>query len=272
MLFHNTQTDDNGVNLDRKGIDNERVEDNEFGMIPFKAIVVAYYAKSQMVDVVYYRDGGTAPLSGVDVYGDHGDLLGSLTTPDLAIEKTTEGYNLDPPTDPDRVEIGERKNNIECLVQRTVDGFATSQFRALHEDNPLWLNSKPGRKIISYADGSYYVHDKDGNSEFVHPGGLRIKIGDSPGSIVMEDDMPVHSGNKSSYPSKTNYLIEHPLLSAKIGFDDTGKIISENSVGKVGVKIGEIIDEINKIIVVEGTSPDVAALTILKTEILGILG
>lgn len=289
MLHHNTQTDHHGVNLDRINFDNERVYNKDFGAIPFKAIVVAYYGKSQMIDVVYPRDGGTGFLSGIEVYGNHGDLLGSITTPDIGIEKTVDGYNLDPPDNPDRVEIGERKNSVECMVQRTVDGFAALGFRAVHEDNPLWLNSKAGRTITSYSDGSYYVHDKDGNSEFVHPGGLRIKIGDSPDPIVMEDAMPVHKNNKTKYADSTNYIIEHPKLSAKIGFTpdgaifiensegkmgvtDAGKITVENSSGKLGVKIGGIIDEINKIIVAQGTGPDVAALETLKTEILEILG
>lgn len=267
MLFHNTQTDENGVNLDRSGIDNERVEDNDFGMVPFKAIVVAYYGKSQFVDVVYYRDGGTAFLSGVEVYGDHGDLLGSITTPDIGIEKTDEGYNLDPPHDPDRVEIGERKNNIECLVQRTVDGFAALGFRALHEDNPMWLNSKAGRTLTSYSDGSYKVSDKDGNHEFVHCSGLREKIGDSPDKIELEDDMPFHLNNINKYLTETNYIVEHPL-GAKTGFDNTGKLIAENLAGKLGTDVLiAIIDEILKIVVTFGTGPDPVALGLLKVKI-----
>lgn len=271
MKFHNTQTDQHGVNLDRLNADNERIYNKDFGSIPFRAIVVAYYGKSQMVDVIYPRDGGTGFLSGVDVYGNHGDLLGELTTPDLAVEKSEDGYNIDPPQSGERVEIGERKNNIECIVQRTTDGFCTSQFRSLHESNPMWLNSKAGRTIRSYSDGSYYVCDKDGNSEFVHPGGLRIKIGDSPDTIVMEADMPVHKNNQAKYPATTNYLVEHPALSGKIGFDSSGKLIAENSVGKLGDDVLiAIIDEILKIITNGGTNPDPIALGLIKTKIEGM--
>lgn len=267
MREHSTQTDKHGVNLDRINYDNERVSDKEFGIVSFKAIVVAYYGKSQMVDVSYVRDGNLGFLSGVEVYGDHGDLLGAITTPDIGIEKTDEGYNLDPPHDPDRVEIGERKNNIECLVQRTVDGFAALGFRALHEDNPLWLNSKPGRKLMSYADGSYSVQDKDGNHEFVHCSGLRIKVGDSPDKIEMEDDMPFHLNNINKYLTKTNYIIEHPF-GAKTGFDEVGRLIAENVAGKVGTDVLiAIIDEILKIVVTFGTGPDPIALGLLKAKI-----
>lgn len=268
MREHPTQTDKHGVNLDRINYDNERVSDKEFGIVSFKAIVVAYYGKSQMVDVSYVRDGNLGFLSGVEVYGDHGDLLGAITTPDIGIEKTDEGYNLDPPESSDRVEIGERKNNIECIVHRTVDGFAALGFRALNEDNPMWLNSKAGRTITAYSDGAYYVHDKDGNSEFVHPGGLRIKIGDSPDPIVLEDDMGVHQANKSKYPTKTHYIIEHPALSAKIGFDNTGKLLAENSAGKLGTDVLiAIIGEIKKIIVNNGTGPDIPLLEAIEVLI-----
>ena len=270
MKFHNTQTDQHGVNLDRLNADDERIYNKDFGSIPFRAIIVAYYGKSQMVDVIYPRDGGTGFLSGVDVYGNHGDLLGELTTPDIAVEKSEDGYNIDPPQSGGRVEIGERKNNIECIVQRTTDGFCTSQFRSLHESNPMWLNSKAGRTIRSYSDGSYYVCDKDGNSEFVHPGGLRIKIGDSPDTIVMEADMPVHKNNQAKYPTKTHYLIEHPA-GAKFGIDNTGKLISENGIGKVGTDILIAIHGIIEGIITNGgTNPNPTLLATLKTKIEGM--
>ncbi len=267
MLFHSTQANRHGVNLDRVGNDNHRVSDKDFGIIPFRAIVVAYYSKSQMVDVVYPRDGGTGFLSGVDVYGNHGSLLGTVVNPDLAVEKTDDGYNLDPKPSDTRTEIGEQRNNVECLVQRTVDGFATSEFRALNEANPLWLNGKAGRRISAYSDGSYYIQDNDGNSEFVHCSGFKITIGSS---INLEDPMPINKTNAAN--TAISYIVEHPLLSAKMGLDTSGKLIAENSSGKVGVKIGAIIDEINKIIVAQGTGPDTGALNTLKAEILEILG
>jgi len=277
--YHQTQSDRHGVHYDRLSPENNHVSDKDFGIIPFRAIVVAYYGKSQMVDVIYQREGSIGFLSGVDVYGSHGNLLGTLETPDIGAEesKLEYGYNLDPIKNPDKVEIGESKNNIECLVKKTTDGFATSEFRALNEDNPLWMNAKKGRKITSYADGSYKVSDKDGNIEFVHVSGFRIKIGDSVDPIVLDDKMGVHQLNKANYVGKTNYLVEHPL-GGKTGFDPTGKLIAENSIGKVGVDILEasideivkVIDEIVKIIVAQGTGPDIAALTLIKTSLTAI--
>lgn len=266
------QVDEHGNNADRKFLQNQHIEDKEFGRIPFPAIVVAYYAKAQKVDVVYPQMGGLGFISDVDVYGSHGDLLGVLETPDIAVEKTDTGYNLDPDLDDNNVETNDHKNNIECLVKKTTDGYATSEFRALHETSPLWMNAQKGRRMQSFSDGSYSVQDKDGNHEFVHCSGLRIKIGDSEATIAMDDDMPVNTGNVSAMTSNTTLTIFHPEVDAKLGFDKTGKIIIETATGKLGAKIGAFIDEVNKIIVAQGTGPDVGALAQLKIDILEILG
>lgn len=51
----------------------------------------------------------------------------------------------------------------------------------------------------------------------------------------------------------------------------TGKIAIKKGTDTLGDLIGKVIDEVNKIVVMQGTSPNVPSLTALKTKIKNIL-
>lgn len=189
-------------------VHNSKVDDS----LPFPALVTAWYPNSQTIDVIRPDRDRAVEYRGVEVYGNFFDETGTIQCPKLAVNYKTDGYST--VRDADQMNSASEKyvlpNNIQALVKKTTTGYASSEFRFLTPDSSMINNIKAGRKIVRHDDGSYYIHDEDGNMQFKHPSGLNFRIGKSTADITLETPFPEHEKNNADYGNEIFLKVEHP--------------------------------------------------------------
>lgn len=261
---------------------------------PFVALVTAYYPKSQTIDVNRPTRFGQTVSETVIVFGDFFQATGMIQSPKIATTFDADGFSTirkpeqKLPTSDEYV----LDNNITALVFKTDFGYVTSSFRFLDKDSPMLNNSKPGRKITRHDDGSTSIHDEDGNYQFTHPSGLNIRAGSSVDDIELDEPFPPHEKNVLDYA--TGIIAEIKVPSAigviKLTLDGaggtkldhpTGSVFEYDAAGLLEVTsstsenlktiINAINGEVQKIVVANGTSPDVAALIQLQADLALVL-
>ncbi len=269
---HYTSSDEEGNIREMSRKDTGQLEHQSHNL-PFPAIVTAWYPKSQTIDVNMPTRFGQTVSEKVIVYGDFFQSTGVIQAPKIAVTLGEDGYSTI--REPDQKNPVSTKyvldNNIEALVFKTSVGYAASSFRFLTFDSPLLNNVKPGRKITRHDDGSYYIQDEDGNMQFKHPSGLNIRIGNSTSDIDLDEDFPDHEKNVLAYNSQVILRVEHPT-GAIFEYDNAGLLEVTGATSKnLKIIIDSFIDEVAKIIVLNGTGPDVTALNLLKTDLTFLL-
>lgn len=281
-------------NTDRSGNfrDISREREGYFGVeskdLPFPALVTAWYPKSQTMDVIRPTEIGSIEYEGVVVYGNFFEETGTIQTPKLATVLKEDGYTTirdENQKDKDSEEYV-LNTHIEAIVYKTSVGYAANAFRFLGPESSMLNNIKEGRKITRHDDGSLYIHDEDGNMQFVHPSGLNIKIGNSIDDIELEEDFPPHEKNVTDYDGEIIIDITAPSAAGDvdISLDGNGSIKLDHPGGSVfevdatgkfdmsnsTISLKKINDDMNDIvaaiIVAEGVGPDTAKLTTLKTQ------
>lgn len=179
-----------------KGINND---------LPFPAIVTAWHAKSQTIEVVRPTPNGSIYYDSIAVYGNFFEAAGTIQGPKIATTLKDDGFTTfrdDEQVDPtsDKYVLD---NHIEAIVFPVSVGnkiaYAAQSFRFLTENSPLLNNVKEGRKITRHDDGSVYIHDDDGNFQYTHPSGLNIKVGSSIDDIELDEPFPPHEKNIADY-------------------------------------------------------------------------
>jgi len=211
---------------------------------PFAALVTAWHPKSQTIDVIVPVQYGNVELDEITVYGDFFESTGTIYTPKIATEKGSEGYttayneNIQGDPTSDKYVLN---NHIEALIFKTNSGeYATNSFRFLSANSQMLNNVKEGRKIIRHDDGSFSVHDEDGNYQFKHPSGLKVRIGDVDDDIELDEQFDEHLKNKTAYASGIKAFVEYPL-GGKLGYDDDGKIFLSNPIGSVKEEVLDVM-------------------------------
>ena len=185
-------------------------------LLPFPALVTAWFSKSQTINVIRPVKNGEIVYEGVVIYGDFFEATGTIQGPKIATKLKGDGYTV--VIDKDQKDKTSSEyvldNHIEALVCPMRVGdiimYSASSFRFLNADSPLLSNAKSGRKITRHDDGSIYIHDEDGNIQFKHPSGINIRIGDSFDDIDLEEDFPPHEKNVDRYSSGIKTRIEIP--------------------------------------------------------------
>lgn len=181
--------------------------------MPFPALVTAWFPKSQTMNVVVPTRFGQTIFEGVVIYGNFFEATGSIQGPKIGTQKKDDGYTtiLEEDQKDSTSNNYVLDNHIEALVFKTSVGYAASCFRFLNPDSPMLNNVKYGRKITRHDDGSYFIHDDDGNFQFKHPSGLDIKVGDSVDDIELDTPFPEHEKNKQAYAGGLKAKIEIPI-------------------------------------------------------------
>lgn len=245
--YHKPKVDSQG-NYRDKGRDQEgylrKVNDD----IPFPALVTAWYPKSQTIDVARPVQNGIIEYDSVIVYGGFFDSIGTIHTPDIATEKKEFNYTLARDSNSDKADPTSEKyvlnNHIEALVFKISVGntfaFASNSFRFVNPDSVLLNNAKKGRRITRLSDGSYYIHDSDGNIQLRHPSGLNLRIGDSTTDIDLDIPFPSHGRNSVEYGGEIAVKLDHPS-GTNFEVTKTGTL-NASSVESINL---EAIDEIN---------------------------
>jgi len=290
---HHGNTDENGNYGDRSRKKDGYLEGINKDL-PFAAIVTAWHPKSQTIEVVRPIPNGNINYDSVVVYGDFFEATGTIQTPKIATTLKDDGYTTyrdfeqkDPTSDKYVLE-----NHIEAIVFPVSVGnkveYAAQNFRFLTADSPLLNNIKEGRKISRHDDGSTTIHDEDGNYQFTHPSGLNVRVGNSIDDIELDEPFPPHEKNELDYIAGvvTEIKVPSAIGEVKLSLDGTGAVSLEHPSGSVfvydvaglldltsstGENLKTIIDsfitEVSKIIVANGTGPDVAALTQLQLDL-----
>lgn len=256
--------------------------------LPFPALVVAWYPKSQTIDVNIPTRYGQTIQQGVVVYGNFFEATGSIYTPKIVTQLKTTGYTTIREDDQkdstsDNYVLN---NNIEALVFKTSYGYAASCFRFLTSDSPLLNNVVAGRKISRHDDGSYYIHDEDGNMQFKHPSGFNIKVGSSPDDIDLDTPFPEHEKNVLDYADSIimDFTIPSDAGEIFVAVDGTGSIKISHPAGSTfeiandgkfdmlnaTTNLKKLHDDMNAIVaaivVNNGTGPNLGALTQLLAD------
>jgi len=268
QIFHRARTDEKGNFKSRS-----RMEEGYLGRIdedhPFPALVTAWYPKSQTMDVSRPISNGLIEYQGVVVYGNFFEETGTIQTPKIATEKKIQDIttirnpnssNADPTSDNYVLD-----NHIEALVYKISVGngygFAASSFRFLNPSSVLLNNSKPGRKIVRHDDGSYYIHDADGNIQFRHPSGLKLRAGKTLNDMDLDIPFPTHEKNSIDYGGEIVARLEHPSGSySEYTAAGTINIVSAedinlSAIGNINLEANNInSDATTKI---KDTSPDI---------------
>lgn len=241
MRKHYTSSDREGnireMSRDKTGQIKREAENS-----PFEALVTAYYPKSQTIDFNRPTKFGQTVSQNAVVYGDFFQATGTIQSPKIATTFDEEGFSTIRKPEQEDKNSSEYvlDNNIAALVFKTDFGYVTSSFRFLSVDSPMLNNVKPGRKITRHDDGSFYIQDEDGNSQFKHPSGLNIRIGDSDDDIELDEDFPPHEKNELDYASGVKVYVEYPS-GGKIGYEDDGLILLSNENGEVKTDVLDVM-------------------------------
>lgn len=264
--FHRGNVDQNG-NYRDKGRKSSGYLEGINSDLPFPAVVTAWHPKSQTIEVVRPIPNGNINYDSVVVYGNFFEAAGTIQGPKIATTLKDDGfttYRDDEQVDPtsDRYVLD---NHIEAIVFPVSVGnkivYAAQSFRFLTENSPLLNNVKEGRKITRHDDGSYSIHDDDGNIQFTHPSGLNIRVGSSIDDIELDEPFPPHEKNVLDYatgviaeikvPSVAGEIVifldgdggvkvTHPV-GGDIGYDSTNLILMSNLVGSVKEKVLDVM-------------------------------
>jgi len=202
---------------------------------PFAALVTAWHPKSQTIDVIVPVQYGNIELDEITVYGNFFESTGTILTPKIATTLDDDGYStiqkpeqINPTSDEYVL-----NNHIEALIFKTNSGeYSTNSFRFLSADSQMLNNVKEGRKISRHDDGSFSVHDEDGNYQFKHASGLNVRVGDSDADIELDESFDEHLKNKADYAAGIKAYVEYPL-GGKFGYDNNGLIFLSNPIGSV---------------------------------------
>ena len=201
MIILNANVDKNGNYLDssrkKRGYIGQKWDDK----LPFAALVTAWFPNSQTINISYWTPWGQVEQQSVIVYGDFMEAVGTIKTPKLATAKGTETENSwqtykSPTQDNPSSDEYVLDNHIEAMVFKINGGYAATAFRAITPDSPLLKNAKYGRCLKRHDDGSYHIHDEDGNIQFKHPSGLSVKVGNSTDDITLQSAIHDHAKNK----------------------------------------------------------------------------
>lgn len=205
---------------------------------PFAALVTAWHPKSQTIDVIVPVQYGNIELDEITVYGDFFESTGTIYTPKIATTLGDDGYST--VQNPEQNNPSSSKyvlnNHIEALIFETNSGeFATNSFRFLSADSQMLNNVKEGRKITRHDDGSYKVHDEDGNIQFKHPSELSWKIGKDNTDIELDEPFDEHAKNKQDYNSSIvmEFKVPSDAGEIKISFDGTGSVKLNHPTGSI---------------------------------------
>lgn len=221
MIVHFGNTDRNGNFRDTSRKKSGYIGDQWGITQPFEALVTAWYPSSQVISVSVSTPWGQREIENVIVYGPFGESIGEIVSPAIATstgasdEQTWQIYrnaNQEEPANTKYV----LNNHIAALVHKTNIGFATNSFRFLTSDSILVRNAKTGRSIKRHSDGSYLIHDEDGNIQFKHPSGYSVKTGDTTDDISLDVSFPEHARNKQKYNGKIAKRIVYPSSAGEI--------------------------------------------------------
>ena len=246
--YHQGRVDESG-NFRGVSRKTEGYLEYEKELMPFPALVTAWFPKSQTINVICPKENGETVYEGVVVYGNFFEATGTIQGPKIATKLKGDGFTVvRDATQKDKTSSEYvLDNHIEAIVcpiiVRGVTRYTSSSFRFLNADSPLLNNAKSGRKITRHDDGSYYIHDEDGNIQFKHPSGINIRVGNSFDDMDLEEAFPPHEKNVDSYSSgiKTRLEIPDPGSSARhiIEIEDSIKVThgTEGSLEMSGTKI-----------------------------------
>lgn len=210
-MIHQGKVDDQGNYRDIG-----RKKEGYFDMLgdrPFEALVTAWHPKSQTIDIIVPIQFGNIELDEVAVYGNFFESTGTIYTPKIATTLDSDGYST--VQKPEQIDPNSEEyvlnNHIQALVFKTNSGeFVANSFRFLSADSQMLNNVKEGRKITRHDDGSYSIHDEDGNMQFKHPSGLNVRIGTSSSDIELDEDFDEHEKNVQDYNGEVIFKFEHP--------------------------------------------------------------
>lgn len=300
VTIHQGLVDQNGNFRDRsrkkEGYLTPKFDDSK----PFAALVTAWFPYSQTINISYWKDWYQTEQENVVVYGNFMESVGTLYTPKIATDKgknaagtvlsnTWQTYKNPDPSDPKSNPTSDEyvlDNHIEALVVKTNTGYAATAFRTITPDSPLLKNAKYGRKLTRHDDGSYRIHDDDGNIQFKHPSGLSIKIGKDGDDIPLESPFPEHAKNVQDYAGKIlsriivpsnvgniiviidgegSIKIEHPVNNFVFDINQSGKLEVSNSTTDLRVLVDTLNDIVGAIVVNDGVGPNIGNLANLKT-------
>lgn len=235
--------------------------------LPFAALVTAWHPKSQTIEVVRPIPNGNINYDSVVVYGNFFEATGTIQGPKIATTLKDDGFTtyrdkdqVDPSSDDYVLD-----NHIEALVFPVSVGntvtYAAQSFRFLTADSPLLNNVKEGRKITRHDDGSFYIHDEDGNFQFHHPSGLNFKAGDNPDDIELDEAFPPHEKNVTDYADDITIAVTIPNSDGdhKLISDSTGIYLEHKEGGQAGY------DNANKLVF---SNIDGALKTVVLDEML----
>lgn len=210
--------------------------------LPFEALVTAWFPSSQTINVTYWDDWGQHEIEQVIVYGDFMESVGTIKTPKIATSKGTDSENTwqlyrDENSNQANPSSDEYvlNNHIAALVFKTSVGYAANSFRFTTQSSPLLANAKYGRTLKRYDDGSYRIHDDDGEMQFKHPSGLSVKIGKTGDDIALDPVFPDHAKNVLEYASGVvvKYTIPSAIGDIFITSDGTGVVKIEHPTGAI---------------------------------------
>ena len=234
--------------------------------LPFAAVVTAWHPKSQTIEVVRPIPNGNINYDSVIVFGNFFEATGTIQGPKIATTLKDDGFTVY--RDKDQVDPTSDKyvldNHIEAIVEPVSSGntvaYISSRFRFISENSPLLNNVKEGRRITRHDDGSFYIHDEDGNFQFHHPSGLNFKAGNSPDDIELDEPFSPHEKNVTDYADDITIAVtipnsdgNHKLISdstgvflehkegGKIGYDDSNKLVFSNIDGAVKTDVLDLM-------------------------------
>jgi hypothetical protein len=228
--YHQGRVDRQGNFRDKSRKEDGYLIDDEI-MHPTPALVTAWYPKQQTIDVIVPKNMYNITYENVVVYGNFFEASGNLCSPKIATSLSEDKQSYTTIRTPEQKDKTSDKyvldNHIEALIFKTSVGYAASSFRFLKADSPLLNNAKEGRKISRHDDGSYYIHDEDGNIQFKHPSGLNIRIGNSIDDMDLDVPFPDHEKNVADYDDQVKVKLNHPAgYIFEIEDDGTGNITS----------------------------------------------
>lgn len=298
-MKHKGLVDSNGNFRDQSREKDGYLPKKRDNRLPFEATVTAWFPASQTINVSYWDDWGQHEIEQVIVYGNFMESVGTIKTPKIATSKGTDSENTwqlyrDDNSNQANPSSDEYvlNNHIAALVFKTSVGYAANSFRFTTPSSPLLANAKYGRTLKRYDDGSYKIHDDDGEMQFKHPSGLNVKVGKTGDDIPLDVPFPDHAKNVQDFGGKVTIKYTIPSSEGDYIFEfdgnglakiehPSGSIVDYDSSGLLGITSGtgenlkkaldDIIDSVLQIITNGGTNPDYTKLNQVKADILKLL-
>jgi hypothetical protein len=290
-MKHKGRTDEEGNFRDQSREKDGYINKKWNEKLPFEALVTAWFPGSQTINVSYWTPFGQKEIEHVSVYGNFMEAVGTIKTPRIATAKGTDTENSwqiykNPSQDDPNSDQYVLDNHIGAFIYKTNTGYVANGFRFVTPDSPLLKNAKYGRTLTRYDDGSYRIHDDDGNMQFKHPSGLSIKIGKTGDDIDLDSPLPNHAKNVQDYDNSVvikytipsdegeitieadglgNIKLTHPNNSFEFNIDKDGKLEAKNATTSLKKLHDDMNDIVAAIVVNDGVGPNTGNLTTLKT-------